>query len=63
MVQPKHEGGLLITVEDVEVPESKLAIAELLISDIHKLKLIANATLLEQGSEISMNLTAYDSHQ
>lgn len=39
IITPKHEGGLKITVEDIEVPESKVAEAELLISDIHRLKL------------------------
>jgi len=60
IITPKHEGGLRITVEDIEVPESKFAVAELLISDIHRLKLEANATLMEQGSQIVMNLTAFD---
>lgn len=60
IITPKHEGGLKITVEDIEVPESKVAVAELLISEIHRLKLQANATLMEQGSQIVMNLTAFD---
>lgn len=34
IVQPKYEGGLKITVEDVEVPDALPATAEILISDI-----------------------------
>ncbi len=44
---PKAEGPLEIKVEDVEVPDSVPAVAELLISDIAKLDLDAPGSLIE----------------
>jgi hypothetical protein len=60
-IVPKREGGLKISVEDIEVPDAKIAHSELLISDIYWLDLKTNATLLEQGGMIDLNVTAFDS--
>ena len=48
-------------VEDLELPQSEIAVAELLISDIVKLTLWAETTLIEKGDEIGLTVTAYDS--
>lgn len=57
---PKREGPIEIRVEDIEIPESIVAISELLISDIKSLELDAPGTLIEQGSQMPLNVTAYD---
>jgi hypothetical protein len=42
------------------VPDSEIAIAEMLISDIYRLELDAPGTLIEQGSSMEMSVTAID---
>jgi len=49
-------------VEDLELPQSQKATAELLISDIAKLTLWAPLTLIEKGDEMLMTVSAYDSN-
>lgn len=49
-IVPKKEGPIEIRVEDVEVPDSIVSVAELLISDISRLELDSPGTLIEQGS-------------
>jgi hypothetical protein len=46
-VIPRREGSLEIKVEDVEVPDSVMAVAEILISDIARLELDAPGSLIE----------------
>lgn len=58
---PKELGGLKIMVEDLDLPQSEIATAELLISDIHKLTLWAPKTLIEEGTEMELLVSAYDS--
>ena len=48
-ITPKELGGLEIRVEDLEIPDSEIATAEILISDISRLTLWAPRTLIEQG--------------
>ena len=57
---PKQLGGLKIMVEDLELPQSQMATAELLISDIAKLTLWAPLTLIEKGDEMELTVSAYD---
>ena len=49
-------------VEDLELPQSQKATAELLISDIAKLTLWAPLTLIEKGDEMVLTVSAYDSN-
>ena len=60
-ITPKELGGLKIMVEDLELPQSQVATAELLISDIAKLTLWAPLTLIEKGDEIELTVSAFDS--
>lgn len=59
-IRPKREGPIEIRVEDVELPESVIAVSELLISDIMRLDLESDGTLIEEGSSLPLNVTAYD---
>lgn len=61
-IVPKAEGSLEIKIEDIEIPDSVMAVAELLISDIAKLDLDSEGSLIEEGSSMDLNVTAYDSH-
>ena len=49
-------------VEDLEIPDSQVSISELLISDINRLELDVPGTLIEQGSSMEMNVTAFDTY-
>ena len=60
-VTPKEIGGLKIMVEDLELPESQIATAELLISDIAKLTLWAPRSLIEKGDKMELTVSAFDS--
>lgn len=51
---------LQIKVEDVEIPESEAAYAELLISDIWSLHLESQGYLIEQGDSLNMTVTSFD---
>ena len=44
---PKRDGPIEIRVEDIEIPDSVVAISELLVSDIYRLELDAPGTLIE----------------
>lgn len=57
---PKKDGPLEIRVEDIEIPDSVVSISELLISDIHRLELDSPGTLIEVGSQMDINVTAFD---
>lgn len=57
---PKKEGPIEIRVEDVEIPDSTVSVCELLISDIKELELDGPGTLVEQGSKMEFEVTAYD---
>ena len=59
---PRSEGSLLITVEDVDLPESLPVTAELLISGVARLTLDTQGYLIEKGSSINMTVTALDSY-
>jgi len=59
-IYPKKEGPIEIRVEDIELPDAEVAIAEMLISDIYRLELDAPGTLIEQGSSMDLNITAID---
>jgi len=60
LLTPKELGGLKIMVEDLELPQSQIATAELLISDIAKLTLWAPLTLIEKGDDMILTVSAYD---
>ena len=60
-VTPKELGGLKIMVEDLDLPQSEVAVAEVLISDIAKLTLWAPLTLIEVKDEMELTVSAYDS--
>ena len=55
------EGAIEIKVEDIEIPDSEIARAELLISDIFRLDLDAPGSLIEQGLSMNLSVTAFDS--
>lgn len=59
---PKKEGPIEIRVEDVEIPDSVVSVSELLISDISRLELDAPGTLIEQGSQMNLTVTAFDAY-
>ena len=59
-IYPKKEGPLEIKVEDIELPDAYVAVAELLVSDVHRLELDSDGTLVEQAQEMELNVTAYD---
>lgn len=59
-IYPKKEGPIEIRIEDVELPESVVAVAELLVSDIFRLELDSPGTLIEEGSQMELNVTAFD---
>jgi hypothetical protein len=61
-ISPISTGSLQIMIEDIKLPNSQPAFAELLISDISKLELDKNGFLIEQGSSLNMLVTAFDSH-
>lgn len=61
LLTPKELGGLKIMIEDLELPSSEVATAELLISDIAKLSLWAPLTLIEKGDEMELTVSAFDS--
>ena len=60
-VMPKKQGRLLITVEDLLVPDAEIRTANILISDIEKIFLWSPHTLIEQGNSMSLSVTAIDS--
>lgn len=62
IIIPRGEGSLLITVEDVDLPESLPVTAELLISSVARLNLDTQGFLIEKGSSTNMTVTALDSH-
>jgi hypothetical protein len=59
-IVPQKEGTVMIRVEDVEVPGSQVATAELVISNIMHLYLDSQGYLLEQGATLNMTVTAFD---
>lgn len=61
-ITPKELGGLEIRVEDLELPDSEVATAVILVSDINRLTLWAPRTLIEQGDLLNLTVSAYDSH-
>jgi hypothetical protein len=61
-ITPKELGALEIRVEDLEVPDSVIATAEILVSDIHRLTLWAPRTLIEQNDKLNLTVSAFDSH-
>ena len=50
----------MISVKDVELPESEQVHAELHVSDVAKLELDTQGYLIEQGSSRNMSVSAYD---
>lgn len=61
-ITPRELGSLELRVEDLEIPESIVATSEILVSDIHRLTLWAPRTLIEQGDQLELTASAYDSH-
>jgi hypothetical protein len=57
---PKAIGGLKVMVEDLELPQSNLATAEILITDIMRLTLWSPRTLIEQGDQMELLVSAFD---
>lgn len=60
IITPKKEGPIEIRVEDIEIPDSAISISELLISDVAKLEVDSPGTLIEEGSQMELNITAID---
>ena len=61
-ISPISTGSVQVMIEDIKLPNSPPAYAELLISDISRLELDKNGFLIEQGSSLNMLVTAFDSH-
>lgn len=61
MINPRAVGHLEVTVEDLELPESSLAVATFLISEIDRLSLNTPQSLIEQGDSITITVSAFDS--
>jgi len=61
-ISPISTGAIQIMIQDIKLPDSPPAYAELLISDISRLELDKNGFLVEQGSSLNMTVTAFDSH-
>ncbi len=59
-IVPKKEGPIEIRVEDVEIPDSIVSISDLLISDVGRLEIDTPGTLIESGSHMEINVTAFD---
>lgn len=60
IIIPKRTGMLQIKVEDVEVPGSVPATADILLSDISSLHLESQGYLIEQGDALNMTVSAFD---
>jgi len=52
---------LEIKIEDIELPESKMTLAHILVSDIDKLSLWSPRSLMEQGDNMDLIVSAFDS--
>ena len=61
-VHPRHESAIDFSIKDLELPESKAAHAELLISDIFRIDLDAEGSLIEEGSKMELTVTAFDKY-
>jgi hypothetical protein len=61
MVYPRGLGHLEVIIEDLELPESSLAVATILISEIDRLSLYSPQSLIEQGDSINITVIAFDS--
>lgn len=62
LIKPKAQVGMIsIKVEDIELPTSDPAFAQVLISDIDKLILWSPRSLMEQGDHMNLIVSAYDS--
>lgn len=48
-------------MEDLEVPESTIAVSEILISEIARISLQSNTTLIEEGDSLDLLVTAFTS--
>jgi len=59
---PKKAGTVRIEVEDVELPDSVVTEAELVVSDILILHLDSQGYLIEQDDSLNMTVTAFDTH-
>lgn len=60
-IKPLQAGALKILIEDALLPQSPKVSAIILISDVEWLNLDSEAQLVEQTSNIGMNVTAFDS--
>lgn len=60
-ITPKGTGMLEISVEDIELPGSEVSKAHILVSDIDKLYLWSPRSLIEQGDEMNLIVSALDS--
>lgn len=61
-IYPKKEGPVEIRVEDMELPDSVITTAELLITDIYRIDIDSPGTLIEQGSQMELLITAFDGY-
>lgn len=61
-VYPKSPGTVELSIEDFKLPDAPLSKATILVSDISSLKLKTPRSLIEQGDQMNMHLTAYDSN-
>ena len=61
-ISPISTGSIQIMIEDIKLPDSPAAFAELLISDISRLELDKSEFIVEQSSSLNMSVTAFDSH-
>lgn len=58
----KYEGLVTIKVLDMLIPESYPAEAELLISDVFRLEIDGECTLIESGQTTNLTVTAFDAY-
>ena len=61
-IYPRKEGAIEVRVEDLELPDSVMATAELLVADINRLEIDSPGTLIEQGSQMELLVTAFDTY-
>jgi hypothetical protein len=62
LVTPKQTGLLELKIEDIEVPGSEACKVQVLISDIEKILLWSPRSLIEQGDEMKLMVSAFDSN-
>ncbi len=60
LINPRQTGLLELKIEDIEVPGSEACKVQVLISDIEKILLWSPRSLIEQGDEMNLIVSAFD---